>query len=445
MKSGSQQSMLQWIPKLMFLFALIFISVIYGMYAGINRGFPYYTLIEAAESLRYIMPQNKSLLWFYIKSSQTDTITVNNTEQMAPGLTKTVTVEGDYTLAVKVIDTDATPIQTWSIEWWDVWPEDPDYLEWIEIPKDKPGTHIHGAEILANGDLVFNFEHLGLVRMNPCGDVVWRLPYRTHHSVFVADDGSLWVAAQRNHTSPSQSLPLYLPNFVEPVILQVSPDGTILQEKSVFDLLQDNNRMGALYNASLDNWYPVSGGDTLHLNDVEVFSEHMESGIFEPGDIMISLRNIQTVMVFDRHWKLKYSIANEFVRQHDPDFISGNQVSIFDNHNTAKESSGLDNASRILIHDASTGLSRIAFAGTDKQPFFTNIMGKHQWLDNGNLLITESRMGRAFEINAAGEVVWEMYNLVEPGWLGIMEEAERLPPQMDHAFFQAAREQCELL
>ncbi len=439
----SRSSIANSIPKLMFLFGLIFISTIYGMYAGINRAFPYYTLMEAGAAFRYLLPENKALFWFYTSSEQTEAVTVKDVEQMAPGLTKTVSVTGDHTLAVEVVDADAEPVHTWSIEWWDVWPEPPEYLEWIEVPKSRPGTHIHGAEILANGDLVFNFEHLGLVRMNPCGDVVWRLPYRTHHSVFVADDDTIWVSAQRNHTTLSDELPLYRPNFVEPVILQISPQGEILQEKSVFDLLQDNHLAGALYHASVDNWYPISGGDTLHLNDVEIFSNDMAPGVFAPGDIMISLRNIHTIMVFDANWRLKYSLANEFVRQHDPDFIDGNRISIFDNNNTDKPEDGGEAYSRILIKDASTGTTTVAFEGTESKPFFTNIMGKHQWLDNGNLLISESRLGRAFELNSANELVWEMYNIVEPGWLGIMEEVERLPPEMDAEFFRTASQQCE--
>lgn len=443
MKSSSRISVLNWIPKLMFLFALIFISLIYGMYASVTRSFPYYTPLNAAESLRYIMPENKALFWFFIKAPPTETVTKKNMELMAPGLTKTVTVKGDHTLGVDVVDADGSAVQSWSIQWWQVWPEQPDYLEWVEIPKNRPGTHIHGAEILDNGDLVFNFEHLSLVRMNPCGEVVWRLPYRTHHSIFVAEDGTLWVSAQRNHTTGLEELPLYGPNFIEPVILQVSQDGEILQEKSVFDLLRDNDRVGALYHSSQDNGYPETQGDTLHLNDVEVFGESISPGVFVPGDIMISLRNINTVMVFDRKWNLKYSVTDEFVRQHDPDFIDGNLISIFDNHNTTRRESGSTPFSRILIKDASNGQTTVAFEGTEEKPFFTGIMGKHQWLDNGNLLLSESRYGRALEISPAGEQVWELYNVVEPGWLGIMEEVERLPPKMDADFFGRARKQCE--
>ena len=54
-------------------------------------------------------------------------------------------------------------------------------------------------------------------------------------------------------------------------------------------------------------------------------------------------------------------------------------------------------------------------------------MGKHQWLPNGNLLITESRKGRAFEIDRHGQTVWEYLNVVEEGVVGLIDELQRLP------------------
>ena len=38
-----------------------------------------------------------------------------------------------------------------------------------------------------------------------------------------------------------------------------------------------------------------------NLNDVEPFPPTMEEGFFRQGDILVSLRNINTVFVFNRH------------------------------------------------------------------------------------------------------------------------------------------------
>ena len=66
-------------------------------------------------------------------------------------------------------------------------------------------------------------------------------------------------------------------------------------------------------------------GDTLHMNDVETFPGYKEEGAFAAGDIMVSLRNINAIVIFsEKDEKVKYACVGEFVRQHDPDFIDGN-------------------------------------------------------------------------------------------------------------------------
>ena len=63
-------------------------------------------------------------------------------------------------------------------------------------------------------------------------------------------------------------------------------------------------------------------------------------------------------------------------------------------------------------------------------------MGKHQWLPNGNLLITESMKGRAFEIDTNGEIVWEYVNIAEEGFSSVLEEAQRINNKFTRDFFK---------
>ncbi len=70
-------------------------------------------------------------------------------------------------------------------------------------------------------------------------------------------------------------------------------------------------------------------------------------------------------------------------------------------------------------------------------------MGKQQWLPNGNLLLTESTKGRAFEIDRGGEIVWQHVNLVDDDrWVGLVDETQRLPASFDKRFFEQRQKSC---
>ena len=127
--------------------------------------------------------------------------------------------------------------------------------------------------------------------------------------------------------------------------------------------------------------------------------------------------------------------AGEFVRQHDPDFVDGNTIMLFDNNNLGPESFGQQ--SRILLLDAPSGDISTLYEGDEQDPFYTAIMGKQQALADGHLLITDSGNGRGFEVDANGKLIWEYINIVEDGVVGIIEEIERIPESY-RAVFESA-------
>lgn len=67
-------------------------------------------------------------------------------------------------------------------------------------------------------------------------------------------------------------------------------------------------------------------------------------------------------------------------------------------------------------------------------------MGKHQWLENGNLLITESMRGRAFEINQNKEIVWDFRNLIGRNRTGLVTEVSKINPDKIKPFFSKKTE-----
>ena len=55
-------------------------------------------------------------------------------------------------------------------------------------------------------------------------------------------------------------------------------------------------------------------------------------------------------------------------------------------------------------------------------------------LANGNLLITESMQGRAFEVAPDRSIVWEYRNPAEAGYHVLVEEVTRLPESFTAVF-----------
>ena len=120
----------------------------------------------------------------------------------------------------------------------------------------------------------------------------------------------------------------------------------------------------------------------------------------------------------------------------------------YDNNNLADWTSGAPDPaghySRIVTISAKDDSLAVRYQGTKDQPFFTHFLGNHQRLPNGNMLVTESMHGRVFEVDADGRILWEHFNIVRPGLVGLVANAVRLPAQFDTSFFSRASAACRL-
>ena len=429
------------LPKAFFALSALSLMFGYGVVADRYRLFPVPIISEAKAALLEWTERP----WYLHDSTQKDPVRVIAPDAMAPGLTLVNAMSLDGTTSLRVVNVQGQTIKNWRLNWSDLWPK-PTHVAADDVP-DFPV--VHGVLLMSNGDLVLNFDGLGMLRVNECGQVVWRLPCRTHHSISLDDHGNLWVPGLVQRHEKVAGLPNYEPPFADYTIVQVSPDGQILSERSVLDLLVRNDLTGLLHMASIKDRSTVVSGDTLHLNDVEIFPSSLAPGVFESGDVMISLRNINTILVFDSHtWRVKFMTVGHTLRQHDPDFVDGNTISVFDDNNLADWSKGTPDPaghySRIITISAKDGSIAVQYQGTRDRPFFTDVLGDHQLLANGNVLIAESVPGHVFEVDSRGRTVWEYFNIVRPGIVGLVPNAIRLPAQFDESFFSRAAAACKV-
>ncbi len=82
--------------------------------------------------------------------------------------------------------------------------------------------------------------------------------------------------------------------------------------------------------------------------------------------------------------------------------------------------------------------------GDGETRFFTDIMGDHQRLPNGNILVVSSLEGRILEFLPDGTLGWEYQNRIAGDTNGAVFSARVLPPEMDREFFRSVTAGCDL-
>ena len=239
--------------------------------------------------------------------------------------------ECEWRPGLRLIDRGGTIVHTWDAkEAMGIWPGRSSLLDRL-----ASFTYIHGSHLFENGDVLMNIEYLGLVRMNAAGQVVWKLDRQTHHSIHQAENGNFWVCEARIVDSAEEASRRFqglLAPLVEDRVIEVTPGGEVVSEISILELLYQSeyrNRLLSYPVGTTRNW------DILHLNDVEPLPAAMAAQYpgLAAGDLLVSMRDISTVLVFDRTTKkIKWAIEGRTLRQHDPDFIGGGWISVFDNN-----------------------------------------------------------------------------------------------------------------
>jgi hypothetical protein len=271
-----------------------------------------------------------------------------------------------------------------------------------------------GSYLFPNGDLLLVLDYIGAVRVDACGEVVWRLAEGNHHYFSRAEDGSFWMpgtsAERRTQTA---QYPDGFPGIDTPVwldqILRVGADGTVHRRINVLDVLYQNDLERHIVKA-FGAYARTVDPDVVHLNDVEPLPDSMAADypLFEAGDLVVSLRRPSLVFVFDPDTgTVRWHASHPFLRQHDPDFLGDGWIGVFDNNYDFTERGTMLGGSRIVAIQPHTDSVEVRFPTAQSEPFYTRVQGQWQQLANGNMLLVERGAGRVAEVNPDGETVWD--------------------------------------
>ena len=353
-------------------------------------------------------------------------VTVYDETRAQPGLTF-VTAYRDGQFGAYLIDMKGEIRHRWTVDLAEVWRA----AGYDDPPMPDVDFSIHGADLAPNGDVLLNLAGAGVARLDRCSRIVWATSFKAHHDISYLPDGRIVVPGDLYLDTPYPELPYVRPGregiLKDDTLVLLDSDGRLLEEISLLKVLAKSGRHDLLTATPRAGW-TIATRDPLHVNNIEVLTEELAPAFpdFAAGDFLVSMRNINTVVVLDgRTFEVKWSQTGPFFGQHDPDFLPNGNIVLFDNR--LKGDRPQYGYSRILEIDPRTREIVWSYEGSDTDPFYTKIGGKVQRLDNGNLLVVSPQEGRVFELTREQppRKVWEFVNAVGEKDVGYVFDALR--------------------
>jgi hypothetical protein len=125
--------------------------------------------------------------------------------------------------------------------------------------------------------------------------------------------------------------------------------------------------------------------------------------LFKAGQVLLSMRNLDTLAVVDRTTRsVVWSAPGIWRHQHDAEFLDNGHLLLYDNLGSMK-------GTRILEYDPLTQAIPWVYANDDSMFFFAFFRGAKQRLPNGNTLILDPDNRRLFEVSPSKDLVWEVF------------------------------------
>jgi hypothetical protein len=300
---------------------------------------------------------------------------------------------------------------------------------WPVDPEGKKGF-VHRARLLPNGRLMLLFgggEIAGHVaEFDWAGSETWSYTPANgaHHDFWPTDRGSVFLLC--TIAVP----PEYLETVTDPLrreagifgdeLIEVSREGEVIWRWLQHEHMDVNwcnplpaNRdwMGGAGNNTVADW--------THTNTIQELPENRwyddGDARFKPGNILQSLRQLDTISIVDREsgevvWSYTGDYNGGLSGQHEPHMIekglpgAGNII-IFDNG--ASPLVDLAHCGCSYVLEINPSDASLVWVYDDAHRFFARFTANCQRLPNGNTLILESLCRRLFEVTPEKEIVWE--------------------------------------
>jgi hypothetical protein len=217
-----------------------------------------------------------------------------------------------------------------------------------------------------------------------------------HHSIELFQDTLLFACSFGKDTLPNWNDAIMIINLntMKPVF-----------QKSISEILVENNYQGLLYGTSNFNYRLGDSRDIIHLNDIQPVRQ--KTNFAEVGDALISMRHLSTVMLYrPRTNKVLWLSQGPWFNQHDPDVINENEIGVYNNNYIRGIGFNENESSQIITYNFKTQKYGTLHKKTfEKYHIKSKLSSRFEILDNGNMFVEDSPSGTYYLIDPEGELI----------------------------------------
>jgi len=197
--------------------------------------------------------------------------------------------------------------------------------KWSGIPRKAQGISFFDGTLIVSEGFGLRDTSRSLSKRDKDGKIIWEIDnLNSHHELAVNKEGLIYTPILSSAPVIVDSLYKGRPKFRDDGFAIISADGHVLQKYSLTQILLDNGFKALLFGVGPLEW------DRIHLNAVKPAEE--SSDFWEKGDLLLSLRHLSMIMLYRPSTnKVIWYQVGPWLNQHDPDFLSDHQISVFGN------------------------------------------------------------------------------------------------------------------
>jgi hypothetical protein len=301
------------------------------------------------------------------------------------------------------------------------------------------------VEVDSKGNLYAIVPLRAVLKLSSRSELLWVCPVAAHHDIALCQDGTLLTLAERPRRIEIDGHEF---TILDNLIVTIDQDGRQVASMSLFDILMGDVRTAELVKAAVvrraeafkssgwptdldafqsgmvsevqmilhtgeigeDLWsscrrlrgLPGSPCDVLHANTLEFLEQ--PRGQWGRRPVLVCCRELDLITIIDLEaydavrWIWGPGILSG---PHQPSLRPDGQVLVFDNGVRQKRS-------RLMVVDPRRNEVFWHWPASPTEAFFCPLAGGAETLASGNILVTNSTAGAAFELSPEGKKQWEV-------------------------------------